>query len=72
MSDFHMEKSALTRRGLLKLGVGSVVAAAALGAGARIVMAQDGQVLKAIHPAFSQDWSPLRGGGVPFRWNSYW
>ncbi|MFN4154109.1 MAG: ABC transporter substrate-binding protein [Paracoccaceae bacterium] len=72
MSHFQKDSATLTRRGLLKLGVGTVVAATALGSGARIVMAQDGQVLKAIHPAFSQDWSPLRGGGVPFRWNSYW
>ena len=66
------ERTGLTRRGALKLGLGSVVAAAAFGPGARIVMAQEGQVLKAINPAFSQDWSPLRGGGVPFRWNSVW
>lgn len=65
-------QAAVTRRGLLKFGLGTVVAATALGPGARIVLAQDGQVLKAINPAFNQDWSPLRGGGVPFRWNSYW
>jgi peptide/nickel transport system substrate-binding protein len=64
--------TAITRRGALKLGLGSVVAAAAFGAGSRIVIAQEGQVLKVINPAFSQDWSPLRGGGVPFRWNSIW
>jgi len=66
------ERSGLTRRGALKLGLGTVVAAAALGSGARIVMAQEGQILKAIHPAFHQDWSPLRGGTAPFRWNSFW
>ena len=66
------ERSGLTRRGALKLGLGTVVAVAAFGSGARIVMAQEGQILKAIHPAFNQDWSPLRGGGVPFRWNSFW
>jgi peptide/nickel transport system substrate-binding protein len=63
---------AVTRRGALKLGLGSMVAVAALGRGSHIVMAQEGQVLKAISPAFSQDWSPLRGGGVPYRWNSVW
>ncbi len=69
----HTEsKAGISRRGLLQFGLGSVVAVAAFGSGARIVMAQEGQVLKAINPAFSQDWSPLRGGGVPFRWNSYW
>lgn len=61
-----------TRRGVLKLGLGSVVAATAFGSGARIVLAQEGQILKAINPAFNQDWSPLRGGGVPYRWNSVW
>ena len=70
--DRNAGKAGMNRRGLLKLGLGSVVAAATLGHGARIVMAQEGQVLKAINPAFNQDWSPLRGGGVPFRWNSYW
>jgi len=65
-------QGALTRRAALQLGLGSIVAATAFGAGARIVIAQEGQVLKAINPAFSQDWSPLRGGGVPFRWNSVW
>ena len=72
MKQLHNDKAGVTRRGLLKFGIGTVVAAAAFGPGARIVMAQEGQVLKAINPAFNQDWSPLRGGGVPFRWNSYW
>ncbi|MEO8245459.1 MAG: ABC transporter substrate-binding protein, partial [bacterium] len=62
----------ISRRGAMKLGLGSMVAAASFGAGSRIVMAADGQVLKVINPAFSNDWSPLRGGGVPFRWNSIW
>lgn len=66
------DTAGLTRRGVLKFGLGSVVAATAFGSGARIVMAQEGQVLKAINPAFNQDWSPLRGGGVPYRWNSVW
>ena len=66
------ERIGLTRRSALKLGLGTAVAVAAFGPGARIVMAQEGQVLKAINPAFSQDWSPLRGGGPPFRWNSIW
>ena len=65
-------KTRISRRGLLQFGIGSAVAVAAFGPGARIVMAQEGQVLKAINPAFNQDWSPLRGGGVPFRWNSFW
>lgn len=65
-------KAGISRRGLLQFAIGSAVAVASFGPGARIVMAQEGQVLKAINPAFNQDWSPLRGGGVPFRWNSFW
>lgn len=65
-------RAGISRRGLLQFGLGTAVAVAAFGPGARIVMAQEGQVLKAINPAFNQDWSPLRGGGVPFRWNSFW
>jgi peptide/nickel transport system substrate-binding protein len=66
------DKVVVSRRSLLQFGLGSIVTVAALGPGARIVMAQEGQVLRAINPAFNQDWSPLRGGGVPFRWNSFW
>lgn len=62
----------VSRRGLLQLGLGSIVAVSAFGRGAQIVLAQEGQILKAISPAFTQDWSPLRGGGVPYRWNSVW
>ena len=47
------ERSGLTRRGALRLGLGTVVAAVAFGSGARIVMAQEGQILKAINPAFN-------------------
>lgn len=72
MTHADRPQAGITRRGALKLGLGSVAAAAAFGSGARIALAADGQVLKVIHPAFSQDWSPLRGGGVPFRWNSIW
>lgn len=68
----NKDATTMNRRVALKLALGSVVAAGAFGAGSRIVMAQEGQVLKVINPAFSQDWSPLRGGGVPFRWNSIW
>jgi peptide/nickel transport system substrate-binding protein len=72
MTKTPVDNAGQSRRGVLRLGLGTVVAASALGFGARIVLAQDGQVLKAINPAFNQDWSPLRGGGVPFRWNSFW
>jgi peptide/nickel transport system substrate-binding protein len=62
----------ITRRNALKLGLGTSVALGLFGLNARIVMAQEGQVLKVAHPAFNQDWSPLRGGGPPYRWNSAW
>lgn len=64
--------SQMSRRDALKLGLAAGVGFTLFGSQARIVMAQGGQVLKAIHPAFDQDWSPLRGGGRPFRWNSFW
>ena len=66
MQDIQKQAAGISRRSALKLGLGSMVAVAALGAGSRIVMAQEGQILKDISPAFSQDWSPLRGGGVPY------
>jgi peptide/nickel transport system substrate-binding protein len=62
----------MTRRNALKLGLSTSVALGLFGLNARIVMAQEGQVLKVAHPAFNQDWSPLRGGGPPYRWNSAW
>lgn len=71
-NEFASPKSQLTRRSALKIGLGTSVAVTLFGMGARIVMAQEGQVLKVANPAFNQDWSPLRGGGVPFRWNSAW
>jgi peptide/nickel transport system substrate-binding protein len=63
---------ALSRRDALKLGVGAAAAVTVFGLSGRIVMAQEGQVLKVANPAFNQDWSPMRGGGVPYRWNSAW
>jgi len=64
--------STVSRRDALKLGLAAGVGFTLFGMSARIVMAQEGQVLKAINPAFDQDWSPLRGGGRTFRWNSFW
>ncbi|HEY4199596.1 MAG TPA: ABC transporter substrate-binding protein [Devosiaceae bacterium] len=65
-------RNPLSRRDALKLGLGTAVGLTIFGLSAQIVVAQDGQVLKVAHPAFDQDWSPLRGGGVPYRWNSAW
>lgn len=66
------ERAGLSRRDALKLSLGTSVGLTLFGLSARIVVAQEGQVLKVINPAFNQDWSPLRGGGVPYRWNSAW
>jgi peptide/nickel transport system substrate-binding protein len=68
----NRDTGAPTRREALKLGLGAAVGITAFGFGARIVVAQEGQVLKVANPNFAQDWSPLRGGGVPYRWNSAW
>lgn len=62
----------LSRREALRLGLGTAVGLTVFGLSARIVVAQEGQVLKVANPNFAQDWSPLRGGGVPYRWNSAW
>ncbi len=62
----------LSRREALKFGLAAGVSFTLFGTSAKIVMAAGEQVLKIAHPAFSQDWSPLRGGGPPFRWNSLW
>ena len=66
------QKAQMSRREALKLGLAAGVGLTIFGMNARIVLADDGQVLKVANPAFNQDWSPLRGGGVPFRWNSIW
>ncbi len=76
MTDRNEGKTAsnaqMSRRDALKLGLAAGVGLTVFGLNARIVLADDGQVLKVANPAFNQDWSPLRGGGVPFRWNSIW
>ncbi|APG88347.1 periplasmic oligopeptide-binding protein OppA (plasmid) [Sinorhizobium americanum CCGM7] len=71
-NDLDSAAAGISRREALKLGLGATVALTIAGMNARIVMAQEGQVLKVANPAFNQDWSPLRGGGVPYRWNSIW
>ncbi|MBB3962477.1 ABC transporter substrate-binding protein [Rhizobium metallidurans] len=68
----NSENKGMSRREALKLSLAAGVGLTIFGLNARIVLAQDGQVLKVANPAFNQDWSPLRGGGVPFRWNSIW
>lgn len=68
----NKDSAGLSRREALKLGLGTAIGLTVFGLSAQIVVAQDGQVLKVANPAFNQDWSPLRGGGVPYRWNSAW
>ncbi|MBB3609535.1 ABC transporter substrate-binding protein [Rhizobium sp. BK602] len=65
-------KTQMSRRDALKLGLAAGVGLTLFGMNARIVLADEGQVLKVANPAFDQDWSPLRGGGRTFRWNSFW
>ena len=72
MSEVQERRGGMSRRDALRLGVGTGVGLVLAGMNARIVLAADGQVLKVANPAFNQDWSPLRGGGVPYRWNSAW
>jgi peptide/nickel transport system substrate-binding protein len=62
----------MSRRGALKLGAGAFIGTAALPLMTGYVNAQGATVLKVAHPSFNQDWSPMRGGGAPFRWNSIW
>ena len=62
----------MSRRGALKLGAGAFIGAATLPMMTGYVNAQGATVLKVAHPSFNQDWSPMRGGGAPFRWNSIW
>ncbi|WP_105382697.1 ABC transporter substrate-binding protein [Neorhizobium alkalisoli] len=71
-ADSAANSAQMSRRDTLKLGLGATIAASVFGGSARIVVAQEGQILKVANPAFNQDWSPLRGGGVPYRWNSIW
>ncbi|MQB44832.1 ABC transporter substrate-binding protein [Rhizobium sp. ICMP 5592] len=65
-------KTQVSRRDALKLSLAAGVGLTIFGMNARIVLADEGQVLKVANPAFDQDWSPLRGGGRTFRWNSIW
>lgn len=73
MSHNSLGRGGLTRRATLKLGAGALVGTSALSLGAgRMAFAAPEQVLMVAHPLFDQDWSPLRGGGTPYRWNSIW
>ena len=65
-------RGGVSRRDLLKLGAAALAGATVLSFTGRMALAADGQVLKIAHPSFDQDWSPLLGGGAPFRWNSLW
>jgi peptide/nickel transport system substrate-binding protein len=68
----HLDsKAGFSRRRVLKYGLGSATALAAFGLGARLVLAQGVPELR-IATGAADDWSPLRGGGNVFRWNSIW
>lgn len=62
----------VSRRDALKLGAAAMAGMSALALSDRLSFAVEGQVLMVAHPSFDQDWSPMRGGGVPYRWNSIW
>jgi len=62
----------ITRRGVLTAGAGFAAGLAASGYASRGAIAASEQVLKVAHPSFDMDWSPMRGGGAPYRWNSLW
>lgn len=61
----------ISRRNLLK-GTGAALGVAAVAPWTGIAFAQEGDVFKIIHGGFDMDWSPLRGGGPPLRWQSLW
>jgi peptide/nickel transport system substrate-binding protein len=58
-------------RGALLAGMVIGGAVSAVVAPANPALAAE-QVLRVAHPKFDMDWSPLRGGGVYYRWNSFW
>lgn len=72
MSGNKIGQTGLTRRGVLKLGAGVIAGSSAMPFMAGYVNAAGEQILKVAHPSFDQDWSPMRGGGPHFRWNSAW
>jgi peptide/nickel transport system substrate-binding protein len=62
----------VSRRDALRLGVAAGASLALLGIDGEVLAAEGKDTLKVIHVRHDQDWSPLRGGGGPFRWNSLW
>lgn len=53
-------------------GAGLAVAGLGLSGGQLLAQSGPSQVLKVIHPRPETTWSPLRGGGYYYRWNSIW
>lgn len=72
MGDGQKRWLEITRRNVLRGGVGLAagLSASRLGLGAAFAAAE--QVLKVAHPVFDMDWSPMRGGGAHQRWTSLW
>ena len=72
MRNGDLPRTGLTRRTILKTSGAALAGVSVMTVGMRIAGAADEQVLKIAHPVFTMDWSPLRGGGHHFRWNSLW
>jgi peptide/nickel transport system substrate-binding protein len=71
MSD-ERNRLEITRRNMLKAGVGLAAGLSASRLGLGAALAAPEQVLKVAHPVFDNDWSPMRGGGAHQRWTSLW
>ncbi|MCX5496709.1 ABC transporter substrate-binding protein [Kaistia dalseonensis] len=71
MSEVDKGPKGLTRRGVFKAGAGVALGVSLFGFLDREAQAAE-QVLKIAHGGFDMDWSPMRGGGRPFRWQSLW
>ncbi|MFN3225138.1 MAG: ABC transporter substrate-binding protein, partial [Hyphomicrobiales bacterium] len=54
------------------LGLMAAAGLALITAPVPMAQASEGGTLNVAHVTFTMDWSPLRGGGAHFRWNSLW
>lgn len=71
MSDTKTKATGVSRREFGKFFAVGAASAALMPLGASMAFAADG-TLNIAHPVFDMDWSPLRGGGNYYRWNSLW
>ncbi|MBB5752120.1 ABC transporter substrate-binding protein [Prosthecomicrobium pneumaticum] len=67
------DRAGPSRRSVMA-GVGLSALALAVAPGRMVLTAAatENDTLKVIYPAFSQDWSPIRGGGQTYRLNAFW